>query len=532
MKCRYSSSNPRIIAIAIVFLCSILQFRTLKLLLPDQFIIEIDDTPQDASRAVSGIAPKPQRTMVHYDPYFMGGFRNQHMRFIAFVAAAVKANITQILLPSLRWGDHVNKTKTIQHELLFDVPYWNSRAESVGLPYLVDYDPNVLEGIVPTNHSMNESMAVIPCFNQSSGLYSGMEETILRNPRTNLRRTNTWEMIGQGEMYSHCRGENGENDPAKIAEGAQRDSNSTNVRRFTYLTPYGGMLGGAGRLWWEYEALQKNRGRAIGNLVDGKMVNMHPEHVHVEKSIYDLMRPSKYLQEAIDARIGEVLQNHTTIHSRPRLLALHPRIEGEMLGHRCARFMEPNLTKILERIKTYPHFYDGDYFDENSSIEYKFDLMFMAVSKKGVEEISKGGDLGRLMEQNRDALWKLRKNGLFPNKHGNSSRVGIPLFESGGENAVKIQFPRIPPSNQPSVDMPSISTLDLGVTELVASAINFFTAIKADTFIGVRGSSYSTDVFSVRYYQHKEEGGERANYILGPEGIKRVHGPPAPHSCS
>ena len=67
---------------------------------------------------------------------------------------------------------------------------------------------------------------------------------------------------------------------------------------------------------------------------------------------------------------------------------------------------------------------------------------------------------------------------------------------------------------------------------------NFFIAVKADIFVGVRGSTYSTDAFSCRYYQHKEDddmvdsrtsgGGE--NYIVGPEGIKRLYGPPKSHS--
>ena len=34
---------------------------------------------------------------------------------------------------------------------------------------------------------------------------------------------------------------------------------------------------------------------------------------------------------------------------------------------------------------------------------------------------------------------------------------------------------------------------------------NFFIAVKADIFVGVRGSTYSTDAFSCRYYQHKED---------------------------
>lgn len=71
-----------------------------------------------------------------------------------------------------------------------------------------------------------------------------------------------------------------------------------------------------------------------------------------------------------------------------------------------------------------------------------------------------------------------------------------------------------------------VSCKSLGLTDLVASIVDFFTIIEADRFVGVKGSSFSTDLFSVRYYINK--GG---NYILGPEGVEEMVGPPPPHSC-
>ena len=71
-----------------------------------------------------------------------------------------------------------------------------------------------------------------------------------------------------------------------------------------------------------------------------------------------------------------------------------------------------------------------------------------------------------------------------------------------------------------------VSSKSLGITDLVASIVNFFTIIEADRFVGVRGSSFSTDLFAVRYYK-----GKRRNYILGREGVEELVGPPPPHSC-
>jgi len=71
-----------------------------------------------------------------------------------------------------------------------------------------------------------------------------------------------------------------------------------------------------------------------------------------------------------------------------------------------------------------------------------------------------------------------------------------------------------------------VKTKSLGITDLVASIVNFFTIVEAERFVGVKGSSFSTDLFAVRYYN-----GKRSNYILSPEGVKELVGPPPPHSC-
>ena len=287
-------------------------------------------------RTIDLTIPKPQTTLAHYDPRFIGGFRNQHMRFVALVNFAVSHNISQILLPSLQWGEVVNPGKSIMHEYLFDVPYWNERAEEKGLPRLVRYDPSVLEGVVTTNSSDgNDQYANVPCWNTTSNLYSGLDEQFLRSPMTNLRKVTTWAQMGNG-IYSHCRGELFKKNPNyKPKEG--EDANS-NIRRFTRLEPHGG-LQGTGRLWWEYEELQHHRKKATDAITIGNIThNVYPEHVPLEKSIFQLLRPSEPIRLATEKAIEEAIQqtsnsrtaaatkNHT-LTERPRLLALHPRVE-------------------------------------------------------------------------------------------------------------------------------------------------------------------------------------------------------------
>lgn len=493
----------------------------------------------------SSTTPEPLPTLVHYDPYFLDGFRNQHMRFVAFVAYAVERNISQILLPSLRWMNHYNKPNSIHHELLFDVRYWNSRAAESGLPRLVDYDPSVLEGtceVESENRRTNdspESAGMIPCFNISSSLYSGLDEAVLRHPEINIRQTKTWELIGKGgenDMYAHCR--------FGLKDAAVDYNCSSRVyERFTLLIPHGGMgAGGAGRLWWEYMSMQNRRGGAKEIMtINNQTVSIYPEHVHVEKAVYELLRPSKQLNFALDDGLSKAMHNAATKCANghdcemvgddptPRILALHPRVEREMLEHQCSKLNENNLTKVFERIQNYPAFLDAQNNSDQNSTNYRFNMVFIAVSKSQILQQTEnvGGGIRVIMNENRNMFLRARKFGLLG---------GIPVFESGVHSASTVKFPRSARTlwNHGDFEDGAPSLFDspetLGVLELVASIIDFFTAVRAEIFVGVKGSSFSTDVFSIRYYQHKSVGGLES-YISGPDGIQRLYGPPHSLSC-
>lgn len=534
---KYNNSNVRSIVIGCCFLASTLRLHNAGVSLSLTEPADLSGVPRDAPHAASRAAPLPRTTLVHFDPYFMGGFRNQHMRFVAFVSYAATRNISQILLPSLRWGDHYNKSNAVPHDFLFDVDYWNAKAEGAGLPLLVQYDPGVLEGIISTNAT---TPAVVPCFNVTSGLYSGVKEAFLRNPAINLRKTNTWELLGQGARYAHCRrtwGTDGENDPARIAEAARRDNATHGAFRFTHLLPHGGMGGGAGHLWYEHEALQhQRRHESEPAIIDGKVVGVYPEHAPVERAVFELLRPSARLRRAT----ARALQTSTrNANPPPRLLALHPRVEQEMMYHRCSSLMEPNLTKVFHLLQTFPAFREG-----NNSGAYRFDLVFLVGSTQEIEKSSPRTDrIGMIMNQNKDAFRRAREHGLFGSVRGNGSRTAIPTFQSATEIAAKIQFPRMPAvagagprgddrgtPGRHTTDTPGKTAAELGVQELVASILHFWIAAQAEIFVGVKGSSYSTDVFSVRYYRHKWDGGGE-NYVVGPQGLARLYGPAAPHTC-
>jgi hypothetical protein len=154
---------------------------------------------------------------------------------------------------------------------------------------------------------------------------------------------------------------------------------------------------------------------------------------------------------------------------------------------------------------------------------FNYDLILVAVSASEVDRPPrtdpKAAHLKDVMIGNRDTLIHARQHGLFG---------GIPIFESGASTAKQVRFAIID-NNDSSRTFTAESR---GVVELVASIINFFTSVSADVFIGVKGSSFSTDVFAVRHYLSKERAElHGGNYIIGPGGIEELVGPPKVHSC-
>ena len=71
-----------------------------------------------------------------------------------------------------------------------------------------------------------------------------------------------------------------------------------------------------------------------------------------------------------------------------------------------------------------------------------------------------------------------------------------------------------------------VSADDLQITGIVASIVDFFTALEAEQFVGVETSTYSTDLFSARHYT-----GKGGNYMVNAKGMNEMHGPPPPFSC-
>lgn len=170
--------------------------------------------------------------------------------------------------------------------------------------------------------------------------------------------------------------------------------------------------------------MQRQRGKAKQtNTIDNR-TTIYPEHMPVEKAINAILRPSEAIRDAIKSAIqSSTTQQQKQLRAPPKFLALHPRIEHDMIRHRCSRFMEQNLTKVFEHLR-------GD-------CSNNIDLLFLAVNIELVmakPSSALSSELRELVLENAIVLNRTMTFGLF----GNESRSGIPMFQSGSRTAEKV----------------------------------------------------------------------------------------------
>jgi hypothetical protein len=190
----------------------------------------------------------------------------------------------------------------------------------------------------------------------------------------------------------------------------------------------------------------------------------------------------------------------------------------------CGKYIQSNLSSVFESLKSIP----------------KFDLLFLAVNRARIEgplpdDVENVPSFKKMANDNIALLNQTRHYGLF----GTEEKRGIPILESGTSTASKILFPimeRQTTKSSSSIgsNQGFVTAKSLGVVDLVASVVNFFTVLEADVFVGVRGSTYSMDAISVRYYNHQDSSGDDGgvnNLVVGPTGIKQFYGPAEPLPC-
>jgi len=392
-----------------------------------------------------------------YPPGLMGGYRNQVIRFLSLIVTALHRNITSLLLPSLLWSTQIdiNGTETwvpIPHDLMFDIVHWNSF--SGVLPTLVEATDKMdcWTTHLPTNSDMSPLVKEVVQRGFLTPIANTSYNLVTRNLVTNLRKLDVMRNV------SHCK----------------------------HPSAYGGGKG-SGRLWRDYTKTEEmNNGNFDG----------------ADANLLKALRPR---QEWRDLAQSCVTGN---VHFEKNYVALHARMELEMMNHRCGKSMQRNLTRLFNHVEL---------LIENELEDEDIGGIFVAVSRAGME-ISKGQWYDNVKFYADDNLLTLnRVVGDVQGKGGEGLGGGkTAVFECGKRLMDKYY------SENPN-------SMEYG--SLLESVVNFYVATEARAFIGVRGSSYSTDIWTTRYHQGKGD----TNYEYTLDGIIPMENgglPPKHTDCS
>lgn len=409
-----------------------------------------------------------------YPPGLMGGYRNQVIRFLAFCVYAIRHDIPYLLLPSLMWvtqvlvDDFHNGTLKevwvpIPFDLLFDVNHFNSFPQH--LPQLIDYDPT-FEGY--------------DCW---TTLDPTQLDTIQRHHNTTLL---TQQVLSRGVLTPIANRSIAITTRQEIINPRWVDF-SPDTQHCQRPVVYGGGKG-SGKLWQDSMALQGNK-----------------DSIPQQADAY-LLQALQPKQEWRDLAMSCVNQHvtTTTTTSHHNYVALHARIELEMMNHRCGKNMEKNLTKILGMVQDM--IVQEEQEDEPLLQHEKIGGIFVAVSRSGIE-LNEGKWYERFKRFADENLATLNR------VVGHDGWNGLSVFECG----------------QPLLDRYYAShpgSIDYG--SLLQSMINFYVATESTAFVGVSGSSYSTDVWTTRYHQGK---GHLNFEYTADRGVVRIPngGLPPPH---
>ena len=368
--------------------------------------------------------PRAPTLALAYPPGLLGGYRNQVIRFIGLCLYARRKNITRLFEPSLLWSTTTQQQSLpIPMHWIFDIDHWNLIARKEGLPRIVKTlaDPDcwqtgLFRGFNTTDWGPLPTASLL----ESGSLAGVVNETyrvISNDPTFMIRRTDILPTL------QHCK------------------------RPLVYG---GGTM--AGRLWNVVMRLRKRGGAIPGNL---------------DRHVLRALQPAPRWQEVANSCLS------LTPASDETYVALHARVELEMLVHPCGSTMEHNLTKIFQQVQ--------DLVDvRRRQSPQNFVGLLVATSRSGIEYTEQYNvKLKEVAEYNVKILDHYV--GDPDAKLGEHMRV----FECGERLLEKFYSMH--------TDVPDHGSL-------LQAVVNFHLAVNAEIFIGVRGSSYSTDVWTTRYY--------------------------------
>eukprot|EP00797_Seminavis_robusta_P000479 Sro102_g051980.1 n/a (520) ;mRNA; r:40306-41865 len=433
-------------------------------------------------------------------PGFLGGYRNQVIRMFGLVLGAKKHGIEQVLLTSILWSTTTKERapRPVPMEDLFDIDHWNYVAKTSQLPTLVSSIPSgdcwssTAEGLREENRNLTDK------------LHRQQDAPLLKRVLEAPRFLTPIANISLGYVTG------------ELSINPRRFHVSDQVQHCKHPLPYG-YGGGRGVLWVNYMDYSRQRQRDAAS----KLVKPDP----LERSFLQALRPlPKWRQLAQECVASGTGHKHWLGSNTPSYIALHPRIELEMMLHSCGNYMNKNFTRILDDVSKF--LVQQRQHADNHSYR-NVSGIFVAFSREGAS-VQEGNGYRRFhahVDQNIQTMDRVLGNGETPgqgillrqSKSSEKTREQqrLPIFECGDRLL------------QSHYESQSNETIDYG--SLLPSIINFQVAVESTAFVGMRFSSWSNSVWTTRYYLGRGDANfeytrERGIQPVGNGGLPPPHG--------
>eukprot|EP00536_Pseudo-nitzschia_multiseries_P004945 jgi/Psemu1/11344/gm1.11344_g len=281
-------------------------------------------------------------------------------------------------------------------------------------------------------------------------------------------------------------------------------------------------------------------------------------------------------------------------------VALHARIEPEMLDHKCGKDMERNLTTVLDQVEALAKYYNevvassandpatrsssssggtahgetplSEELRERLAIEGRpLGGIFVAIGRDQMQEFEQWPKVEQTTRYNWGVLnarsssydndgrklftSSLRESKNRQHEQNTTADSPLPIFECGegwvehafyldeerqrqlftlpadDENRLRGLYRKYGPSRDGSRPNPLLPLPNNYFGDLLPSILNFWLAVNADVFVGAMKSSFSNDIWTMRYYQGK---GDRNFQYTADKGIVAISNrglPPSHENC-
>ncbi|KAG7372155.1 hypothetical protein IV203_018298 [Nitzschia inconspicua] len=438
-------------------------------------------------------------------PGIIGGYRNQCIRFLSLIKYAQINNINKLLLPSLLWSTTYRAANDemrffpVPMQSLFDIDHWNSFNKS--LPLLVDsvlgesdcwgsFDDPAVRAEIAKISKEEYSRPRTKKDRKKPYIVSPMTKAVLD--------TSGYLKPIANESFDHFAGKR-PSKPRKynLLPAVEHCQNP--------LVIGGGK--GAGVLWNMWDRMQKSNSEGS-------------ENEQLIALAQQALRPHETWRKVADHCVLHNLQYRSSSKKLtervPVYLALHARVEVDMMVHHCGKQNEKNLTKIFDMVDAFTK----EYNKSRRSFDQHLQGIFLAVSRNNMRQPWKDGDVTAMSEHN----WKVLNE--------RSPVSGVPKdnkFQEGNDGK-----PKVFECGEIWVDRwykSQDALSDDYYGSILPSLLNFYIAVRADVFVGVDKSSWSADVWATRFHLGKGNGNYKYTTDQGIIQLESGGRPPAHFSC-